>query len=278
MKITYFGTEASNTHLAALQVFNDEEYHSAATISDCFQAVLSGESDAAVVPLENSIEGTVSVTLDYLYAYDEIFINAEVVMPIAHQMMVSSDNQRVEKIYSHPQALAQCGKFLAENYPDAIIQEFASTSAAAKRVAENPDKNYAAIANSHAAKTFGLKIIHENIQDFEQNHTRFAVISKKPEKISISEKELGAKTSLLITLPDDHPGGLHQVLSVFAWRRMNLSKIESRTLKTGLGNYFFFINVAGNWDDVLHHNSLLELESIGAKVRFLGHYEEYLLG
>ena len=78
-------------------------------------------------------------------------------------------------------------------------------------------------------------------------------------------------------MPEDHAGGLHQVLSVFAWRKMNLTKIESRTLKTGLGNYFFFINVDGNWENVLYKNAIEELESIDVKVKFLGHYEEYLL-
>ncbi len=82
---------------------------------------------------------------------------------------------------------------------------------------------------------------------------------------------------MLITMPEDHPGGLHQVLSVFAWRKMNLSKIESRTLKTGLGNYFFFINVVGSWEEVLHGNALKELESIHAEVDFLGNYKEFLL-
>jgi prephenate dehydratase len=84
------------------------------------------------------------------------------------------------------------------------------------------------------------------------------------------------KTSLIITLPEDHAGGLHQVLSVFAWRKMNLSKIESRTLKTGLGNYFFFINVASEWHNVLSQNAIDEIISLGSNVKFLGHYNEYV--
>lgn len=277
MKIAYFGTQASNTHLAALQIFENETFISNASILDCFKSVENGDVEKAVVPLENSIEGTVSLTLDYLYGFGNIFIESEVVMPIAHHLMIHPDNQCVEKVYSHPQALAQCFKFLNKNYADAFIQEFASTSAAAKRVADNPDKNYAAIANSYAAKTFGLRIVHANIHDFEQNHTRFIVISKKQSSLKLAYRNLGEKTSLIVTLPEDHAGGLHQVLSVFAWRNMNLSKIESRTLKTGLGHYFFFINIVGNWDNLLYRNSILELESIGAKVKFLGNYEEYLL-
>ena len=103
------------------------------------------------------------------------------------------------------------------------------------------------------------------------------MISKKGEKLNLPHNKITEKTSLIITLPEDHAGGLHQVLSVFAWRKMNLTKIESRTLKTGLGNYFFFINVANEWHPVLSNNALEELKSLGTEVKFLGHYNEYLL-
>ena len=277
MNIAYFGSEASNTHIVALQIFENENLISKATILDCFKAVENGEIEKAVVPLENSIEGTVSMTLDYLYDFDGIFVETEVVMPISHQLMIHPNNTEIEKIYSHPQALAQCYHFLDKEYKDVIKQEFGSTAAAAKRVAENPEKKYAAIANSYAAKLYGLKIIHQNIQDIEQNHTKFIVISKKGERLNLPHNKTTEKTSLIITLPEDHAGGLHQVLSVFAWRKMNLTKIESRTLKTGLGNYFFFINVANEWHPVLSNNALEELKSLGTEVKFLGHYNEYLL-
>lgn len=152
-----------------------------------------------------------------------------------------------------------------------------STAAAAKLVSENPQEKWAAVANSYAAKLYGLKILHSNIQDFEQNHTKFIVISKTKDILELNFPKTSEKSSLIITLPEDHAGGLHQVLSVFAWRQMNLSKIESRTLKTGLGNYFFFINIASEWHPVLSKNALEELKSIGADVKFLGHYNEHLL-
>jgi prephenate dehydratase len=277
MKIAYFGSEASNTHIVALQIFGKENLVSKATILDCFKAVQNGETDKAVVPLENSIEGTVSTTLDFLYEFDGIKIEAEAVMPITHHLMVHPDNTEIEKIYSHPQALAQCYHFLNKEYKNIIKQEFGSTAAAAKRVAENPEKKYAAIANLHAAKWYGLKVIHANIQDVEENHTKFIVISKKENSLNADKKQIAEKTSLILTIPDDHAGGLHQVLSVFAWRKMNLTKIESRTLKTGLGNYFFFINIDGNWENIIYKNSIEELKSIGVTVKFLGHFKEYLL-
>lgn len=277
MKIAFLGPHASFTQLAASQIFPKQELVPKSSILDCFLAVKNGEADKAVVPLENSIEGTVSMTLDYLYDFSEIFIEAEAVMPIAHHLMIHPDNDTFEKIYSHPQALAQTYHFRYQNYRDVATQDFSSTAASAKRVSENPHEKWAAVANSYAAKLYGLKILHENIQDFDQNHTKFIVISAKCEALPSTLSKTSEKSSLLVTLPEDHAGGLHQVLSVFAWRKMNLSKIESRTLKTGLGNYFFFINVANEWHPVISENALEELRSIGAAVKFLGHYNEYML-
>ncbi|MCW3162588.1 prephenate dehydratase [Chryseobacterium oryctis] len=280
MKIAFLGPQASFTQLAAAQLFYDEEFLPQANILDCFTAVENGEVDKAVVPLENSIEGTVSMTLDYLYKTPNIKIEAEAVMPIAHHLMIHPENniEDIERIYSHPQALAQSFHFLDTHYKNIARQDFSSTAAAAKFVSENPQNKIAAVANQFASNLYGLKIINHNIQDFEQNHTRFIIISKNHTKYNNNKLTiLGEKSGLLITLPEDHAGGLHQVLSVFAWRKMNLSKIESRTLKTGLGNYFFYINVVGNWDDVLHNNSLEELKSINVEVDFLGNYKEFLL-
>ena len=280
MKIAFLGPEASFTQLTATQLFPNDELIPKANILDCFLAVQNNEVDKAVVPLENSIEGTVSMTLDYLYQTPEIKIEAEAVMPIAHHLMIhpSQDNQdSIEKIYSHPQALAQSFHFLNNNYPEVPKQDFASTAAAAKRVSENSARKIAAVANKFAAELYGLKILNENIHDVEENHTRFIIISKTENSYENHLENIGRKTAMLITLPQDHAGGLHQVLSVFAWRNMNLSKIESRTLKTKLGNYFFFVTVVGGWDDVLYINSVDELKAIGADVKFLGNYKEFLL-
>ena len=280
MKIAFLGPEASFTQLTTTQLFPNDELIPKTNILDCFLAVQNNEVDKAVVPLENSIEGTVSMTLDYLYQTQEIKIEAEAVMPIAHHLMIhpeQENQQSIEKIYSHPQALAQSFHFLNKNYPDVPKQDFASTAAAAKRVSENPERKIAAVANKFAAELYGLKILNENIHDVEENHTRFIIISKTENSYENHLENIGKKTAMLITLPQDHAGGLHQVLSVFAWRNMNLSKIESRTLKTRLGNYFFFVTVVGGWDDVLYINSVDELRAIGAAVKFLGNYKEYLL-
>lgn len=277
MKIAFLGPEASFTSLAAGQVFPTDKLIPKYSIRDCFLAVKNGECGKAVVPLENSIEGTVSMTLDYLYDFKGIFIEAEIVMPISHQLMVHPQHHDFAKILSHPQALAQCFHFLEENYRGIPRQDYHSTSASAKYISEHPEEKTAAIANHYAAKLYGLKILNKNIQDFEQNHTKFIAISLANDQLKLGFEKKSEKTSLLITLPEDHAGGLHQVLSVFAWRKMNLSKIESRTLKKNLGNYFFFINVASEWDPIHSVNAVEELKSIGAEVDFLGHYDEYFL-
>lgn len=280
MKIAFLGPQASFTQLAATQLFPDEELLPQTNILDCFLAVENGEVQKAVVPLENSIEGTVSMTLDYLYKTPQIKIEAEAVMPIAHHLMVhpNCDSENIEKIYSHPQALAQSFHFLDSQFKNVQKQDYSSTAAAAKHVSENPERSLAAVANTFAANVYGLKIIHQNIQDFEQNHTRFIIISKENHPYSNENLNVsGEKSGLLITLPNDHPGSLHQVLSVFAWRKMNLSKIESRTLKTGLGNYFFFLTVVGKWNPILHENAIEELKELGVKVDFLGNYQEFVL-
>lgn len=275
MKIAFLGPHASFTQLAATQIFADEELVPQSSILDCFNAVKNNEVDKAVVPLENSIEGTVSMTLDYLYDFD-VFIETELVMPIAHHLMIHPDQETFERVISHPQALAQTFHFRYDHFKDIPSQDYSSTAAAAKLVSDNPNEKWAAVANRYSAKLYGLKIIHENIQDFEQNHTKFIVISNKKESLRLNLPKTSEKTSLIITLPEDHAGGLHQVLSVFAWRKMNLSKIESRTLKTGLGNYFFFINVASEWHNVLSQNAIDEIISLGSNVKFLGHYDEYV--
>ena len=277
MKIAYLGPEGSFTQLATSHLFPKEELLPQAYILDCFKAVEDNLVEYAVVPLENSLEGTVSMTLDLLYDYESIHVLGEIILPISHHLMVHPDHDTFHKIYSHPQALAQTFNFRYKNYKDVPTHDFNSTAAAAKKIAQSPHENWAAIANKHAAKLYGLKILHENIQDSDQNHTRFIIISKKHESIDFSFVNPNPKSALFITLPIDHAGGLHQVLSVFAWRQMNLSKIESRTLKTGLGRYFFYLNIEGEWNNPLFTNSLDELEAIGAKVRFLGHYKEYLI-
>ena len=181
-----------------------------------------------------------------------------------------------EMIYSHPHAIAQCYKFLHREWKGTPCEEVTSTAAAAKLVHDQPQRNIAAIANEVAAEEYGLTIIGENINDYSNNHTRFIVVSEDDVDFSGHvTTERGWKTTLMITLPSDYTGALHQVLSAFAWRKLNLSKIESRPMKTGLGNYFFIIDVEMALDEVLIPGAISELEVLGCTVSILGSYPSF---
>ncbi|MCA1056300.1 prephenate dehydratase [Rossellomorea aquimaris] len=281
MKIAYLGPQASFTDLAVRKAFPGEQQVPCVTIPDCIEAVVEGEVDYAVVPLENALEGSVHITVDYLFHEADLSIVAELTSPIEQHLMVHPDNDssagKVKKILSHSHALAQCHKFLHQSYRGTSLEQTTSTAAAAKFVSEHRDEPLAAIGNELAAREYGLTIIHENIHDFAYNHTRFIVLHKQRDMLEVDQERSGDKTTLMVTLPKDRSGALHQVLSTFAWRQLNLSKIESRPLKTGLGDYFFLIDVAQGMDDVLLPGAISEMEALGCEVKMIGTYASYLL-
>jgi len=277
--IGYLGPKGTFTKLAVDYTFNGEKKIGFTTIPECIDAVDNGEIDIGVVPLENAIEGTVQLTVDYLVHQVRLPILAEVVVPIQQHLLVhpnfSGNLQDIKEVYSHSHAIAQCHQFIHKNLPNATIQFSPSTGSAAELVAKNGDTLKAAIGNKLAAEEYKLKIFKENIHDYPNNHTRFIALTKDKRKINIKHPIKTEKTTLLITLPNDEPGALHQILSAFAWRKMNLSKIESRPTKTGLGNYFFIVDVDQPYDDVLLPGVKAELEALGCQVTILGTYPVY---
>jgi prephenate dehydratase len=278
-QISFLGPEASFTHLAALKVFPDGSLLPFTTIPECIEAVAEGRVEYAVVPLENALEGSVPLTIDYLFHEAQLFVTAEVLSPIEQHLLVHPENRDAESfeaIYSHPHALAQCHKFLFYTYKSTPLEQFSSTSAAAKMVSELPERPIAAIGNEFSAERYGLDILHRDIHDFHFNHTRFFVLSKTNHKLNVAGHDEEIKTTLMISLPeDDRSGVLHQVLSVFAWRKLNLSKIESRPLKTGLGNYFFIVDVLEDENAPMMRGAFEELTAIGCSVKTLGSYYTY---
>ncbi len=281
MKIAFLGPKATFTDIAVREMFPSDEGIPYMTIPDCLDAVMKNEVDACVVPLENALEGSVNITLDYLIHEITLPILAEVTAPIRQHLMVHPQNKdnwkNIETIYSHSHAIAQCHKFLHQNCRGVQRVSVTSTAAAAKHVFDHPAEQAAAIANELAAEEYGLAVVAPDIHDFDFNHTRFIVLAKEASKFSNSPLQMvGNKTSLMITLPaDDRSGALHQVLSAFAWRKLNLSKIESRPTKTGLGNYFFIIDVEMAMDQVLIPGAIAELEALGCSVNVLGSYPYY---
>ena len=277
-KVGYLGPKGTFTKLAVDTAFNGETYESFTTIPECIDAVNQDKIDIGVVPLENAIEGTVQLTVDYLVHEVRLPIYAEIVVPIQQHLLANpnfiGNLEDIMEVHSHSHAIAQCHQYLHKNIPNARLHYTSSTGKAAEIVSQT-EKPIVAIGNKLAAKEYGLKIIQENIHDYPNNHTRFAVLAKNKEVINIKHPITAEKTSLLITLPSDHAGALHQVLSAFAWRKMNLSKIESRPMKTGLGNYFFIIDVNQPFDDVLFPGVKGELEALGCEVTILGTYPVY---
>lgn len=270
MKIAYLGPSGSFTHNAALQAYPDAQLEPFANITEVIKAYESGQVDFAIVPVENSIEGSVHETLDYLFHQAEIQAVAEIVQPIKQQLLVTDLDKPVEKIFSHPQAIAQGRKYIKANYPQAQIELTTSTAYAARFIAENPDQPYAAIAPQAAAKEYHLQILAKDIQEMAENYTRFWVLGHG--QIRSCLKTQAEKLSLALTLPDNMPGALYKALSVFAWRSIDLTKIESRPLKTALGEYFFIVDVE-NSKKTLVTFALEELAALGIQHKILGQYD-----
>ena len=269
MKIAYLGPKGSFSHHVVQTAFPKEEMQAFANITDVIKAYEQGLVDYSVVPVENSIEGSVHESLDYLFHQARIQAVAEIVQPIHQQLMAVPGQSKIEKIFSHPQALAQGKKFIDEHYPEAKIEVTASTAYAARFIAEHPDQPYAAIAPRSSAEEYGLELIAEDIQEMEANFTRFWVLGAEIPMIPLNSQ--AEKMSLALTLPDNLPGALYKALSTFAWRGIDLTKIESRPLKTALGEYFFIIDVDYS-DKELVYFARQELESIGIQHKILGTY------
>ncbi|CAM3823018.1 prephenate dehydratase [Mesobacillus zeae] len=279
MRIGFLGPCATFTDLAVRRLFPQEESVPYLTIPECIDAAAAGETEISVVPLENALEGSVNITLDYLVHEVPLRIIGEATAPIQQHLMVHPANaggKEIELVCSHSHALAQCHKFLHHEFRGVPSQNTTSTAAAAMYVRDHPEVRAAAIGNGLAAEEYGLVIVKQDIHDYKYNHTRFVVLSSAPESMPLLPNESDFyKTTLMVTLPADRAGALHQVLSAFSWRKLNLSKIESRPMKTGLGKYFFIIDIDMKMEGILLPGAMAELEALGCSVKVLGSYPSY---
>jgi chorismate mutase / prephenate dehydratase len=263
--IAFFGAEASFTHLAARLHFGDSSrYFPQPRIDRVFDEVEKGSVDWGVVPIENSLEGSVNITLDRLITTG-LKIRAEIYLRISQCLIASAKNLTdIKKIYSHPHALAQCQVWLKTNLPNCTLSEAESTAAAAQMV--RGKKSDAAIGSILAARIYGLNILAEGIEDNSSNMTRFLVIGRGENDLTGNDK-----TSLLFATPDS-PGSLHRALSSFARRRINLTKIESHPVKERLWEYIFFVDMAGHIKDKQVKSCLKELKEKTTFLKILGSY------
>jgi prephenate dehydratase len=240
---------------ASLVYFNDFE--------GVLEAVSAGRLEAGIVPVENSLEGAVTTVMDLLLRQDVVIIG-EVNVPIRH-CLVGRGEGEVKVILSHPQALAQCRQYLREHYPEADIRTTGSTSHAARLAQEFPEM--AAVAGEDTALKYGLQILAREIQDASDNVTRFIVAERKMAAATGRDK-----TSLVIYLDKDRPGALFSILEEFARRNINLTRIESRPSRKGLGDYYFYIDLEGHVDDKTVKQAIAAVKEKAAMIRVLGSY------
>ncbi|MDR3156500.1 MAG: prephenate dehydratase [Lactobacillales bacterium] len=272
MKIAYLGPKGSFSYLATQQVYGKEELMSYFSITDCLAALENGEVDTAVVPIENSVEGVVSETIDYLFHHSQLKASCELVLPVVQNFLVHPHNKdsKLIKILSHPQAISQSRKFLLENYLNVPIWHTPSTAKAAEYVMDHPEEPVAAIGSQVLAEQYGMLILHQSIQEMEENHTRFWVLGKVPQMLlSVFER----KCTLAFTLEKNVPGSLYSALSMFASREINLTKIESRPLRTVLGEYFFIVDCLEFDNKQCIKEAIEEMTEFGNVVKVLGSYD-----
>lgn len=271
MKLGYLGPKGTFSEQAALlcakQCGGDCEFEMFFNITDVISAVDEGRVDMGVVPLENSIEGTVTSTVDTLIFDAELFIRYDLILKISQNLMAKKGTkpEDISRIVSHPQGLAQCRKYI-RSLGVKNTAEAASTAEAARIVSESPDP-IAAIAPGRAAEVYGLEILGRDIQDDGTNATRFVVISGEA-----TELTPGVKTSIAFTLDDDNsPGRLYKVLDILNIYEINMIKIESRPAKHKLGTYVFYIDlIAENGDDL--RDAVKMIKRKVAFFKFLGSY------
>jgi chorismate mutase/prephenate dehydratase len=266
VRVAYLGPEATFTHMAVKRQFGLScRTVPCGTIGAVFDEVARGGADFGVVPIENSTEGVVNHTLD-TFLSTELRISAEIVMEVSQCLLVRPGVElaQVERVYSHPQALAQCRAWLGANLPRASIVESSSTAEAARLAREDP--RGAAIASELAAKFYDLTALRRKIEDASDNVTRFLVIGRQQ-----AERTGKDRTSILLELRDE-PGILYKVLEPFARRGVNMSKIESRPSRRRPWEYVFFIDVDGHQKDELVASAVEEVSKSTTTLKVLGSY------
>jgi prephenate dehydratase len=257
---------------AALRTLADSdqaELVPCATIEAALEAVRLGSAEHAVVPIESSVDGAVTATLDELATGDELFIYAEVLLPIKFALLVREGTQLgdIRTLGGHPQAQAQCRRWLAANLPEADWLPVSSNALAARQVADG--ELDAALAGAFAAPDYGLSVLVDEAHDRAGAVTRFVVVGKPG---PIPAPTGADRTSLAAFLAEDHPGALMEILTEFAVRGINLTRIESRPTGDALGRYYFCIDCEGHVDDARVGESLMGLRRVCADVRFVGSY------
>jgi prephenate dehydratase len=268
----YFGPVGTFTHQALLTLpALPDEPAPYATVGLALQAVRDGDVAAALVPIENSVEGGVSATLDNLTYGEPLRITREVLLPVQFTLFARNGTQiqDVRRVLTHPHAAAQCRDWLANNLPQAVITEGGSTAAAAAEVADPDSRFDAAICAQVAGELHGLTSLATGIADNPDAVTRFVLVSRP---VPVGPATGADKTTMVLFMRDDHPGALLEILEQFASRGVNLCRIESRPTKKSLGDYCFSVDAEGHVDDARMAEAMMGLHRVCRDVVFLGSY------
>lgn len=271
-RVAYLGPEGTFTEeaLLSLDEARDAELIPCASVPDVVHRVAAGDVDAGLVPIENSIEGSVNVTLDTLaFSADQVQIAGEVVRPIRHALLGVEGAARaaITDVVSHPHATAQCRDYLARALPGARIHAANSTAEAARDVAERADAAWAAIGTALAGELYGLRVLDADIEDRDENKTRFVLVRTARAAATGTDK-----TSVVCFIEKDRPGSLLAILHEFSDRQINLTKLESRPTKERLGEYCFFIDMEGHADEPPVRYAIDSLRTKILDVKVLGSY------
>lgn len=271
-RIGYLGPKGTFSHEALKKYTSGVDYLSEdfLSIPEIFAALKSNAIDEAIVPIENSIEGAVNATLDMIVQEENLLIKAEVIIPVREHLLVKdgTDILNVKYVLSHPQPLGQCRKFLAERMPYAVPRTVYSSAAAASMVSEGSN-DMAAIGSMSAAEAYGLVVAKQDIQDHDNNYTRFIIAGR-----SEAARTGRDKTSVVFST-EDEPGSLYKILGIFELWGINLSRIESRPAKNKLGKYIFFIDLIGHREDEDLRDALTMVKRKTSFFKFLGSYPIY---
>ncbi len=268
LKVAYLGPEGTFTHLAALKRFGKScQYIGCERLEAVFEEVLQERADVGVVPVENSAEGVVARTLDLFQEMEGLKICGELVLPIRHMLLSSADTlDKVKRVYSAPQALGQCRRWLQENLPHIEIIETATTAKAALMCGKDPEG--AAIGSEAAKEIYHLNVLVEGIEDLPGNSTRFLVIGK--EESAPTGKD---KTTIIFTVKH-RAGALYRALSAFDKYDVNLTMLESRPSRRTPWEYVFFADFQGHIQEERVRKALEKLSEEALFIKILGSYPE----
>jgi prephenate dehydratase len=280
MRVGHLGPAGTYSEEAALRRAGAEPV-AFPTLPDTIAAVAGGEVELSVLPIENSLEGSVGVTLDTLADRDDVTITGELVLPISVHLIAAEalDPAAVEQVVSHPQPLAQCAGYLRRRLPQARTVPASSTAEAVRQVVAS-GQPWAALGPRRAAELYAATIVEEDVADDAGNATRFVWVARAPEGLPTVDEDEGAlgagvlmRTSLVFWGTGDlEPGWLVRCLSEFAFRGVNLSKIESRPLRSGIGHYRFFVDCDDGLGSPAVREAVAGLRKHCTDVRVLGSY------